>query len=157
MEVTVAMLITGIVIVMTYTVYSIVVKSYHNYNDKHAKDAVLIQVDGLLQNDFRRAENIYADQNHLVLEKEGVKVDYQFEINYIVRSSIIADTFKVNVNNVVLSFESSAVMEMSDNANRKIIDEMQLNITYDYKNFPYHYRKQYSSADLIKATSNALN
>ncbi len=149
MEVTISMLITGILIVMTYTVYNIVVKTYHGYNDKQANSAVLLRIDELLRDDFRRAEKIFTNQNHIIMQRGETQVDYNIESNYIVRSTEIVDSFKVNTIDVIKSFEGDLA---NQDAGPQVIDELQLNVLYDNKTFPYHYRKQYSATNLIKIT-----
>jgi hypothetical protein len=150
MEVSVVMLIAGLVIGMTYTIYSIVVRSYQGYNKKHTDMAVLIRLDELIKKDFWRAERVLANRNHLIIEKAHEIVEYEIEPDYVVRSAGIIDTFKIKTENVVINFEGEAITETSSFEENQIIDELQLNAIFEGKSFSYHYQKQYSAVSLFK-------
>jgi len=143
MEVTVSMLIAAIVIGIAYTAYSIISRSYTTFKYKNDDLAVLNRVDELLRRDFGKAEMVTRSGNGLLI---GDHISYEFSPAYIVRNSGTIDTFKVS--NLDLQTVS---------AGADLIDEVSFTIVFRGERIPYHYRKTYSSADLIKPYAHAGN
>lgn len=157
MEVTVAMLLTAIVIAITYTVYSIVARSYGEYGTKNNNRAVLIRLDELLRKDFEKAETINKTETGLTCSKRDGMVTYEFRPDGVVRSSGITDTFKVSIAAVDLLFEHALVGARALSGEDTRIDELRLDILFEKNNIDYSYHKQYSSENLIQRKNNALN
>jgi prepilin-type N-terminal cleavage/methylation domain-containing protein len=157
MEVTVAMLISSLVIGITYAVYTIVVGSYSAYQLKSTRLAVLIRLDELLKKDFSQADLILEDQNSWVFKSAGQRVTYQLAPGYLVRISSITDTFKVSLQNRTASFETQPVTETAATEEEQRMDELQLNLVAENENITYHYHKQYSAVNLMQRKFHALN
>ncbi|WP_299352886.1 hypothetical protein [Mucilaginibacter sp.] len=157
MEVTVAMLIASIAIGITYTVYTIVSRSYAIYKVKNNNMAVLIRLDELLKNDFEHAAIISKTQNGLVFKSPDKLVIYEIEPDFIIRTSGITDTFKVKAPEINTAFENTPITEINAEEEQNRIDELQLIILFDTKKIPYHYYKLYSSVNLIQRNTNAVN
>lgn len=157
MEVTVTMLISAIVIGITYTAFSIITRSYHAFDNKHKDMAVVLRLDELLQKDFNRAEIILKDTGGIALMDSSRTIKYRFSPDYILRIGITVDTFKVKSDSVSTIFENNAVNDMGTTEEVNRLDELGLFIILQNEKIPYHYHKVYSSANLINRNSNAIN
>src|SRR4051812_28675357 len=94
-EVTIAMLISAIVIGISYTVYSIISRSYNSFNHKNEAMAVVVRLDELLQKDFDRSAYISKDTTGITFQGSNNVVNYNFNPDHIVRTGLVTDTFKV--------------------------------------------------------------
>jgi prepilin-type N-terminal cleavage/methylation domain-containing protein len=151
MEVTITMLIAAILMAITYTTYSIVSRSYLSFNTKNKNMAELQQLDKLLKRDFDRAENIQKISKGIQIENTRQVITYEFNPDFIVRTALITDTFKVKTDSLNMSFEGQSAGEQSR------LDELSFTLVFQKENIPYHYYKQYSSVNLIQTESNAVN
>jgi prepilin-type N-terminal cleavage/methylation domain-containing protein len=156
MEVTVAMLISAVVIGITYTSYSIIVKYYASYNKKNTAVGELATVDHLLRRDFDKADSIQTDTAGVVFYENEQKVKYEFNPNFIVRKAAGIDTFKVDTKTLSLLFEGVPVNDELSTG-RKTIDELSFTLLYEKAEIPYHYHKLYSSENLLNSVTNAIN
>lgn len=147
MELTVAMLISAMVIAVAYTAFVLMGNVYRNYHTRQTELAVLMRVDELLRRDFTRAEFITYRNDSLCFWVDSQQVRYAFSGDKIIRKSGIIDTFKVEGKLPVYLFEGS-VLELRPDTLR--VDEMYFDINYMKNSFPYHYKKQFSSAELFK-------
>jgi type II secretory pathway pseudopilin PulG len=152
MEITVVMLISAIVVAITFTAYGMVSRAYSTYLEKRNRMAVLIRLDELLQRDFRQAQQVLKLENTVFFSDSGRQITYRFEPEQIIRQSTIVDSFKVKVADVVCSFENQPTGETLDPVR---IDEVSFTIQSDQETFPYYYTKHYSSANLIQKTDYA--
>jgi predicted Zn-dependent peptidase len=157
MEVTITMLISAIVIGITYTAFSIITRSYHSFDSKHKDMAAVLRLDELLQKDFNRAEIVLKDTNGIVLKDSSRIIKYRFNADYVLRIGIMVDTFKVKSDSVSTTFENTAVNETGTDEEANRLDKLDLNITLQNEKIPYHYYKIYSSVNLINRNPNAVN
>jgi hypothetical protein len=157
MEVTVAMLLAAIVIAITYTVYTIIIRSYSSYNAKNSNMAVLIRLDELLRKDFEKAEIIYKTESGLSCTNGNKVAIYEFKPDAVIRTSGITDTFKVEVQAVSILFEHAPVSESATSDEETRVDEMQADLFLDGRKITNGYYKHYSSQNLIQRKSNAIN
>jgi len=157
MEVTIAMLLAAIVIAITYTVYTIGVKSYGSYTVKNSNMATLIRLDELLQKDFEKAEAINKTGTGISCANDGRVVSYEFIPEGVIRSSGITDTFKVNVETINLLFEHVPVTELALSGEESRVDELRLDLLFEENRISNSYHKHYSSANLIQRNNDALN
>jgi len=157
MEVTVAMLIAGLVIGMTYTAYSVVSRSYQSFQQKNDDIAVLLQLDHLLKRDFAQADTIFKTANGLTFTNAKSMVNYQIDSSWIIRTSAVTDTFKVKVSGVNTLFEEQPITNISPTDEPNRVDELEFQVLFQDKSIPYHYYKTYSAANLIERNAHALN
>src|SRR5471030_1943654 len=96
MEVTITMLVAAIVIGITYTAYTIISKSFINFKAKNEDIALLARIDKVIKRDFDRAVVIEADDTGIeMINNNQLPVHYAIAPTYIVRKTIVTDTFKV--------------------------------------------------------------
>jgi Tfp pilus assembly protein PilE len=157
LEVTITMLIASLLIGFTYTAYSIVVRSYSSFNHKNQDMAELVRLDEWLKKDFAHADSVEKDTAGLVFNSIDHHVKYLFEPDFILRNEIKTDTFKIKTENIVTSFESQPVTAFSANREQDRLDDLELDILFQNEKIPYHYHKEYSSANLINRNPNALH
>ena len=151
------MLLSAIVIGITYTVFSIVTRSYHSYNLKHEEMAVVLRLDELLQKDFDRAEIVLKDTDGIVMKNKTRFIKYRFYGDYVLRLGTTADTFKVKNDSVMTSFEGHPVNSIGESVEQNRLDELDIQVTLQKEKIPYYYRKIYSSENLITRTPHAID
>jgi hypothetical protein len=156
MEVTIAMLLTAIVIGITYTVYIMVAREYNAYVVKHEKLSTILQFDRNLRRDVLLSLSICPADSGIRFIKNRDTVFYEIKHDYIVRNSLKKDTFKMDVSILNLRFEGADVSTTAGN-DTTLVDEINLNIRLENTPVIYTYRKQYSSENLFKPSANAVN
>lgn len=158
MELTVAMLVSALVIGITYTAYSLISRYYSDYKLRNDEMAVMIKLDELLQKDFERADGIYQLSTGLRLTSTMQTISYQFTPSYVLRTAAGIDTFKVNTQDIQFYFEHRPLSgDAIDTQEPYRADELEFTVLYRTGKFPYHYLKQYSSENLINQKAHALN
>jgi len=162
LEVTITMLIAGIVISIAYTAYGIISKSFLEFKSKNEDMAMIANIDHLLKRDFDRADMILSGNSGIELRQYGKSVIYyEFANAYIVRKSITTDTFKVVSRDVKMYFEHQAMNSSEDmdttDAGSNRIDELSFMIDYKDETISCHFYKQYSSVNLMQSNVYALH
>jgi type II secretory pathway pseudopilin PulG len=152
MEITVVMLISAIVVAITFTAYGMVSRAYSTYLEKRNRMAVLIRLNELLQRDFRQAQQVLRLENTVLFSDSGRQITYRFEPDQLIRQSTIVDSFKVKAADLICSFDNQVTSEGLEPVR---IDELSFTVQNDQEKFPYHYTKHYSSANLIQKTDYA--
>jgi prepilin-type N-terminal cleavage/methylation domain-containing protein len=149
-EMTVAMLISAMVIAFTYTAYSILSKSYSVFINKNRDMETVIQLDRLLRKDFSKAGAIYKTENGLTLKDSSNMVSYEINENGVIRKGIVTDTFKVQISQPLATFESRPIATSVDHSGANLIDDFSFTLLFRNEKIPYHYHKSYSSENLIQ-------
>jgi len=157
MEVTITMLVAGLLIGITYSVYSIVIQSYRSFEDKNERMIVLVSLDRVIKRDFDRADSILRESDGVTLIDNGHIVEYAFYPDFILRKTGKIDTFKVKNQNWITSFENTPVNELQTTTEQNRVDQLDFTIIFENEKIPYHYHKLYSSENLIQRNPNALN
>jgi len=156
-EVTIAMLISAMVIGITYSIFLIVSRSYQSFNTKNDTMAVVLKLDELLRKDFDRSLAVWKDTSGIEIQYPGNRVRYKFDTAYVVRIGVRTDTFKVKTDTVNISFENQPIDELKIIKEQNRIDQLDVSLLFQKGKITYHYHKVYSSANLIHRTPNALN
>jgi len=146
-----------VLIGITYTSYSIVIKSYHAFTKKNNDMAVVVTLDHLLKRDFEGADTILKDSAGIAIKAGGSLIKYAFTPNFVVRTSAKIDTFKVCTQDVNTMFENNPIPESQALEEQNRIDELGFTLLFQNEKIPYHYRKLYSSENLIQRNPNAFN
>ena len=157
MEVTITMMVAAILIGITYTSYSIVVKSYGSFTSKNNDMGELITLDHQVARDFDLAKIIKKDSAGFSFVKDSELVRYEFLGDYILRKASRIDTFKIKNRDVNAGFENVPLIELNDEPGRNIIDALDFVLMYQKDTIGYHYHKTYSSENLIEKNPNAIN
>ena len=157
MEVTITMLVAAILIGITYASYSIVSKSYLSFTIKNNDMTGLETLDKLLKRDFDRAEIIKKDTSGIALKGAGYTVKYEFMPDLIVRISGRQDTFKIKPVELNTLFEGMPVNDVNPSDEQNRLDQLDIILLFQTEKIPYHYHKQYSSANLIQRNPDAIH
>jgi Tfp pilus assembly protein PilE len=157
MEVTITMLVAAILIAITYTSYSIVIRSYNSFTGKNNDMAVLISLDHLLKRDFAQAKIVRKDSAGFSFQRDSTLISYEFSPGFIVRKAAGIDTFKVQNLEVNTSFENVPLLELQPDLLQNTIDALDFVILYQKETITFHYYKTYSSENLIEKNPNAIN
>jgi Tfp pilus assembly protein PilE len=158
LELTIVMLLSAIVIGITYTAYSIMSNAYLDFTRKNEAMGELIRVDELLKKDFEKSGGITINGRTLIFENNANITKYQLEPDFIVRSSLITDTFKIKTTNLIASFENQVIEDdQSDQVAVHPIDGLSLGLLFKTDTIVYNYHKIYSSQNLFKTSANAFN
>ncbi|MBC7913519.1 MAG: prepilin-type N-terminal cleavage/methylation domain-containing protein [Pyrinomonadaceae bacterium] len=169
-ELSVSMAVSAIVIMMAYTVYTILGKGYRDFNVKNQEFSVLLRADEVLKRDFSDAGMILLTDRGILIKKDDLEIiNYYFNDNEIIRKSTTIDTFKVKASQKDYSFESNPVYKNIEASKTEIaitdtlvlensrIDEMKLIIIFRNELIPFSYHKHYSSLDLSNRKAHAIN
>lgn len=157
MEIIIAMMISAILISITFTAYAIFFRSYQSFNLKNKEMATILKLDELIKRDFRHADMIGKNQDGIYFKSDQDSITYTFKPDYILRVSTIMDTFKVSSGDNRFSFEQQPVMEVKPEREQNRIDDMELVLLYQSEKMTYHYHKTYSSANLFQRIPYALD
>nr|WP_146749917.1 hypothetical protein [Mucilaginibacter rubeus] len=150
MELTVAMLISAIVIGLMYSAYAIISHSYLSFVDRNNNTDMLASLDQRLNRDIDKAEMIYRDSNTVTMSSHIDTVIYRFQADRVIRQKLLADTFKVSTESFITSFESVPVEGNPAGGEEKKIDDLQIVLLAERQKIPYHYHKTYSSVNLFQ-------
>lgn len=157
MELTIAMLISGIVIGITYTAYTIIIKTYTSFHQKNDAMAELVRLDQLLKRDIAHADLLLKSADGISMQSDSVLVTYNFQPTFIVRTSGIIDTFKVVAVDLNTSFENEPVIEFAESPEQNRLDDVSFSLNFQEEKIPYHYHKNYSSLNLFNRNPNAVH
>jgi prepilin-type N-terminal cleavage/methylation domain-containing protein len=157
MEVTITMLIAGILIAITYTSYSIIIKSYRSFTAKNEDIVVLVSLDHVLQRDFDRADIILKQTDGITLKNSNQMIKYTFSPDFITRIASKMDTFKVQTQEVNTSFDNIPMGEVQADDEQNRLDDLAFTLVFQNEKIPYHYHKLYSSDNLINRNPHANN
>ena len=157
LEIIIAMLISAILVGMTYTAYTIISKSYLDFIIKNKQMETAIQLDRLLKKDFYSAKKISRDNDGIQLQTDSIPVTYVFNPDFITRTQLITDTFKVRMVTWSTSFESRPLGDIFPQDEQNQLDDLELHIIVQNEKIPYHYHKQYSSVNLFQEDPDAIH
>jgi Tfp pilus assembly major pilin PilA len=146
-ELMISMLITGIVVSMSYYILYLSKRQFDNYKIKSEKINTYIEFRKTFQNDINKANIIddYTASSVLSMYtiNNGKTIKYTFQPEYIVRSiNLISDTFNLK-NTIIL------VTHMSESL--PIVKYLQLRMNLTSTIVEPLFIKHYSSADCIYA------
>jgi Tfp pilus assembly protein PilE len=157
LEITIAMLIAGLLVALTYTSYAIIAKSYHAFTVKNGDMTVLLSLDHVMARDFDRAELILKETDGITLKNDTQLVKYIFTPGFITRTSTRTDTFKVQAGEVNTSFENMPLNAVQTTAEENRVSDLDFTLDFQHEKIPCHYHKLYSSDNLIERNPHAVN
>jgi hypothetical protein len=158
MEVVVTMVISAVLIGITYTSYRIISVSYASFHIKNENLSTVERLDELLKKDFSRAERIEKSDAGLLIQSAGNFIHYEFVPEAIIRISSVQDTFRIKNGRPIYSFEGQLIEEPGVISNLpKRIDDMAIPVMIENEPISFHYHKMYSSANFFNPDPNAIN
>jgi hypothetical protein len=157
MEVTITMLISALVIGITYSIFAIVSRSYQAFHRKNEEIANVLRLDGVLRKDFDRGELILKDSTGIGIVKPSGLIHYAFYPDYVLRNGIKTDTFKVKTDSVSTFFENTPINDVSPDKEQNRLDRVDIPVFLQNEKFTYHYSKIYSSENLFIRKPDAIH
>ncbi|GGH22124.1 PulJ/GspJ family protein [Mucilaginibacter phyllosphaerae] len=155
LELVITMMISAILIGLTFTIYGIVTRSYHSFSKKNDEVMVMLTLDRLLRRDFSKAEAVRRQGLKVLIIGQNDTTSYTFDSGFLVRTRGITDTFRVDYQQLDSKFEGRPPETNPDSA--VLQDELSFSITYHDQVIPYHYFKQYSSETLFQNDHYAIH
>lgn len=157
LELVIAMLLSALVIGITYSAYTITGQTYQRFRQQNDTSQRLILLDELLAKDISRADTVYHSADGLLIRRDSTLITYTIDSSRVIRSAGRIDTFHMPVKGANYLFEQQPVTFLPPLQEADRIDEIYFIITWKKRDFVYHYHKDYSSADLITRNTHALN
>src|SRR6185437_6642290 len=133
------------------------IKSYKSFTAKNQNIAVLVSLDHVLRRDFDRADMVLKTSNGIALKNSSQVITYTFSPDFVTRETGKIDTFKVQAQEMKAGFENIPVEELQTTGEQNRLDELAFILIFQNEKIPFHYRKLYSSDNLIKRNPNAVN
>ena len=157
MELTIAMLLSAIVIGITYTAYTITARSYARFHRRSDTIGNLTRVNELLMKDFSSSDSVFRTDSGIIVNRDSTIIRYEIDSNMVIRKSFRIDTFKIDIRDIAALFEGQTVIFTPPVQEADRIDELSFTTIFDKQKIPYHYHKDYSSVNLSQRKAHALN
>lgn len=149
LELVLAMLLAAIVIAMAYSAYSIFTKVYKNYSLNVDRNTELLLLRKVLNTDFDTSGSITVKGNRIVFGRkdEADTIAYEIYPQFMVRVSVVPDTFYLKDLIVVGSFENQ------QRVNGRL-DQLTFHFQQADVPFVWSVNKLYTSAELFRLYQN---
>jgi hypothetical protein len=157
MELTISLLITALVIGLTYSSYTITARTYSHFHRRNDSIANLARARELLAKDFFKADSIFQTDSGILIRHNSLTVRYILDSNRMVRIFARVDTFKFRIQDVAATFEGQPVAVRPGIQEADRIDELTFSVLSENQKIPFHYHKKYSSVSLINRKAHAVN
>ncbi len=139
MELTITMVLTGIVASIAYMAFNIITVQLYDYKTNHQHLDQLQQLNTLLLRDIDQATEIHVQGHNLVLE--GIGVAYYFNSDNILRvMQNTVDTFHTSTS----QWQWQPMLEQGT-----LVERLSFNATIDTISYPFYFHKQYDAYTLI--------
>jgi type II secretory pathway pseudopilin PulG len=157
LELVLAMLITGLLIGMAFSVVTMIIGIHRDFNEKNEAMAKVLLLDRLLKKDFRQAKVIQMKGEQILFVRAADTVIYQMTAVEVLRKQqALTDTLAIKVNDLRLYFDKHEVINYSDGTEEKMIDGLGFRLLLKTKELQFNYQKMYSAQDLFN-TTHAIN
>lgn len=148
MELLVAMLISSIVISISYISYDIIYKQYFSYKENNQSITQTALINSLINRDIFEAEFMQANDKEIVLTyRNKSALYYIFDTPYLIRKTETSkDTFELDIENIHFKFQGEErQMKYS------LIDEFYFEAPFLEKKEYFRYKKLYGADVLMTA------
>ena len=148
-ELLVVMVISGIVIAITYQIYFIANKQFMQYKKGNEKVTQEVILRGLLNNDFFQSESVIRkSENNIEMQLADEKINYEWRDEFIIRvTNASRDTFFLPVSLVELKFRNS-----SQDISAGLIDALKIISENGDEEKYFCFFKEYSADVLMQNT-----
>lgn len=146
METVIVLLLTAIILAITYGVLQIVQNRYMDYTQKNSDIVKIDQLHSLLNRDFALSKRIAWDYDNLICIQDSLEIYYLFESTMIIREQAsIQDTFAFEHNKPEIFFQKKPCLDKA-----RILDEFSFRIAYEEEIYPFYFRKEYDLMTLME-------
>ena len=142
LELTVAMILTGLVVTIAYAGYGIMSRQYAAYQKTTEKQATLSLLDNTLHHDFAGAETIRALGNRLFFtETTGQVITYETRYNQIIRTQgTVTDTTNLDI----VGWTTTQL------PGTDLVEALRFETLQGEAAYPFSFRKHYGKEFLIR-------
>lgn len=147
MEITVAMLLSAIVISVCYTAYGLIDNYYQTFRLKNESHDQVLALRHVLIKDFASHSIIIAGDNGIELIGDSIRVGYVFEEGQVIKEikNVHTDTFRLSPSSLILKFDGKEI-KAGDT-----INELDFFVQIDKGvEIPMNFRRVYSAVQLFK-------
>lgn len=151
LELSVVMVISGIVFGIAFSAYNIILKQFQEYKNGNEKIMEISTVSAVLNKDFSEADEIRNSQGGLnVIAREGSQIIYRFEDGGLLRKANQTEDRFENISNVKITFRGIDVPE-----NNGLVDEVYFELWKE--TFSLQLKKYYAADKLIENNKDTDN
>jgi type II secretory pathway component PulJ len=147
MEVTVAMLLSAIVISICYTAYGIIGSYYADFRNKNETADAILGIRHAMEKDFLRSRYILKTADGIAIEQDSLPLIYVFKDSLILRklAEQHTDTFNLQPKELKFFFEGNEVIDADT------IDQVNFDLIISRnQTVPIQLTKFYSAKDLFQ-------
>ena len=145
MELVIAMLISSVVISLTYKTYSIYVGLYGQYKKGTRRVEELSLLNKLLTTDIRNCERLEASSEGFVCKSLRNTVEYTVNEAYLIRKCSITDTFHISILSSKLFWK-----DKEQNIPQQLASQITIEGLSDEDTINYNFTKWYGSDILMR-------
>lgn len=147
MELSIVMLMAGLISSLAYGGYSLFVKQFYAYEKNTATAMDTRQFLYLLKKDIGQCQVLYASGTQLECEYPAQTVVYNFENNQLVLRTQVSrtDTFKLEQKDPIFSFRGQTA-----GVQKTVIDEIRFTSVFKKTETTTQFKKQYSNKTLME-------
>lgn len=151
MEMVVVMLLTGIVISISFKTFDILTKNYLVFKNNASSISRMALLDRLLTLDITKSKEVRKSEDGFDCLLEENKIQYLVYDEYIVRiQSAVSDTFEIAASDAVYKFQHKSSAYQG-----ALMDELGFIFTYKGEALHFYYRKNYGADVLMREESAA--
>jgi len=145
-ELLIAMILSSIVILIAYTMYSFTVQESMNVKLITGETLKLNTFFEILQNDFDRSESITGDKSMINLSSiPNQEISYIFNDKYTVRCvELVCDTFKMTFSTINITYMQETELP------EKLIEGMEMSVANNSGSYDLSFLKSYTAFQSIK-------
>ena len=147
MEVTIAMLLTAIVLTVCLTAFNIIGSYYSTFHKQAESKDLALMLKHSLEQDFINSKIVIKEGPGIMLTSDSLQKHYLFVDSAVIRTveNLKADTFKCTISALALSFTNEDALDGDT------IDHLSFQMLIDKKNkIQFEFDKRYSAYDLYK-------
>ena len=148
----VVMLLSGIVITISFKSFDILSKSYLDFKNSQQALADLATLDRLLVLDFMRSGEVRKTDRGFKAIFKNSEINYLVDPDYLIRKQATrTDTFRLYMQALEVKFKHVAVPEPG-----RLLDEISFQNLYRKEVQQFHYRKNYGTDKLMEEEAKML-
>lgn len=152
-ELTVAMLITGIVFIIGYYCYNIIATSFYNYKKSTEKIENTLSFRNLIEQDFQNSILINGDEHEIDFKYENYEVNYHLDDTFVVRTQeSLIDTFWVATDSIHITYISQNHKENYNSSSKSnhYIQDLLCKYSSTLGSYQLFLSKNYAAYDLLQ-------
>ena len=144
-QVTIALILVSIVLLLTIMVYSIILGYFTNFQNQYQEQADLINECSILKQDFAGCNHFWIDMDNIYIKSNYHLIQYSVSTDFVVREkNQVLDTLSCMIDN----------LETSNNRKNKT-KSISFELVLNERSIPFVYSSKVSNANLVNSAKNA--